>query len=76
MAEPLTYSKRQASARLGITLCCFDDWVRRGILPRSIEGTRRWSREAIRQAVERGLDNSPLSEAELALREFENRQAS
>lgn len=76
MPEPLTYSKQQACAFLGIAQGCFDDWVRRGILPRAISGTRRWSREAIRQSIERGLDNSPLSEAELALREFENRQAS
>jgi hypothetical protein len=29
----------------------FDDWVRKGILPRPIPGTRRWSRTAIERAL-------------------------
>ena len=29
----------------------FDAWVRKGIVPPAIDGTRRWSRDAIQDAI-------------------------
>lgn len=76
MTEPITLSKDEACAYLGVSKSQFDDWRRRGILPEPIRGTRRWSREALRQAIDPALDNSDANEADIAVREWENRQAS
>lgn len=31
----------------------FDDWVRRGIVPKAMAGTTRWDRKAIDRALDR-----------------------
>jgi hypothetical protein len=49
--RPLTLTRCQAAEMCGITLPTFDSWVRRGILPPAIPGTRRWSRIAIERRV-------------------------
>src|SRR5205085_2820673 len=35
------------------SLSAFNDWVRRGIMPRPIPGTRKWDRKAIDAALDR-----------------------
>ena len=60
MIEPRGMSKEQAAAYAGCeSLSAFNDWVRRGILPRPIPGTRKWDRKAIDAALDRmsGLDS-------------------
>jgi hypothetical protein len=59
---PRGLSRRQAAEYCGCgSLPTFDDWVRRGILPGPITGTRRWDRKAIDAALDRasGLQFKP-----------------
>lgn len=49
--KPLTLTRPQAAALLGLTPAGFDVWVRKGIVPPAIAGTRRWSRAAIERAI-------------------------
>jgi hypothetical protein len=39
----------------------FESWVRRGILPGPVPGTRRWYRKAIERALDRacGIEDQP-----------------
>ena len=47
-------SKHEAATYAGCkTLSAFNDWVRRGIMPGPIPGTRRWDRKAIDVALDR-----------------------
>jgi hypothetical protein len=47
-------SKEQAAAYAGCeTLSAFNDWIRRGILPGPIPGTRKWDKKAIDAALDR-----------------------
>ena len=47
-------SKQEAAAYAGCkTLSSFADWVRRGIMPGPIPGTRKWDRKAIDTALDR-----------------------
>jgi hypothetical protein len=58
--EPRGMSKEQAAAYAGCeSLSAFNDWVRRGIMPRPIPGTRKWDRKSIDAALDRmsGLDS-------------------
>jgi hypothetical protein len=48
---PLAITREQAADMAGISMSTFDSWVRKGILPKSINGTRRWSRTAIERAL-------------------------
>lgn len=51
---PRGLSRPAAAAYCGCkTLSCFDDQVRRGILPKSIPGTHTWDRHAIDAALDR-----------------------
>ena len=51
VAEPLCVNRAEAAALCGLSAEGFDDWVRRGIVPSPIEGTRRWFLPAIRAAL-------------------------
>lgn len=54
MIEPRGMSKEQAAAYAGCqSLSAFNEWVRRGIMPRPIPGTRKWDRKAIDAALDR-----------------------
>jgi hypothetical protein len=54
MIEPRGMSKEQAAAYAGReSLSAFNDWIRRGIMPGPIPGTRKWDRKAIDAAVDR-----------------------
>jgi predicted site-specific integrase-resolvase len=57
----LTLTRYEAAMLCGISVHTFDEWVSKGILPRPIRGTRRWSRAAIEQALVGGLP-PPLTE--------------
>jgi hypothetical protein len=51
---PRCLNRRQAADYCGCSsLSTFDDWVRRGILPGPIAGTRRWDRKAIDAALDK-----------------------
>lgn len=47
MSEPRCTSLKQAAAHAGLTATSFKDWVRKGILPGPIPGTRVYDRRAI-----------------------------
>lgn len=49
--SPLVLSRREAAALCHMSLTGFDSWVRKGIVPSAIPGTRRWSRVAIERAI-------------------------
>src|SRR3974390_3168820 len=54
MIEPRGVSRKQAAAYAGCeSLSAFNDWVRRGIMPGPIPGTRKWDRKAIDAALDR-----------------------
>jgi len=54
MITPRGLSKEQAAAYAGCeTLSAFNDWIRRGIIPRPIPGTHKWDRRAIDAALDR-----------------------
>ena len=48
---PPVLTRAQAAAMCNLTPSGFDAWVRKGIVPTAIAGTRRWSRDAILAAV-------------------------
>ena len=49
--HPAALTRPQAAELCGLTPSGFDGWVRRGIVPPAIMGTRRWSRDAILKAI-------------------------
>ncbi|KQT88897.1 hypothetical protein ASG59_13565 [Methylobacterium sp. Leaf466] len=51
---PRGLTRDQAAEYCGCeSLAAFDDWVRRGIVPRAMAGTTRWDRKAIDRALDR-----------------------
>jgi len=48
---PLVLTRAQAAERCCIALSTFDSWVRRGVVPGPLPGTRRWSRVALDNAL-------------------------
>lgn len=48
---PIALTRSQAAGMLGLTPSGFDVWVRKGIAPPPIAGTRRWSRVALERAI-------------------------
>ena len=52
--QPRGLSREQAATYCGCeSLAAFDDWVRRGIIPKAMDGTTRWDRKAIDRALDR-----------------------
>jgi hypothetical protein len=54
-------TREEAAAYCGCeSLAAFSDWVRRGIIPGPIHGTKRWDRKAIDAALDRasGLETA------------------
>lgn len=47
----LALTRAQAAALCELTPSGFDVWVRKGIVPGPIKGTRRWSRTALDRAL-------------------------
>lgn len=70
--EPRLFTRPHAAAYCQCSLATFDSWVRRGLLPLPLPGTRRWDRRAIDAALDRAsdlqsaapdhADGSPLTE--------------
>ena len=48
---PPVLTRPEAAAMCRLSTSGFDSWVRRGIVPPAIAGTKRWSRDAILRAV-------------------------
>ncbi|WP_439394197.1 helix-turn-helix transcriptional regulator [Bradyrhizobium sp. PMVTL-01] len=66
MTEPRGISKKQAAAYAGCeSLSAFTEWVRRGIMPKPIPGTRKWDRKAIDAALDRLSGLQPKIEAQV-----------
>ena len=55
---PPVLTRRQAAEMCNISAQTFDSWVRKGILPGAIPGTRRWSRVAIERYLAYGNASS------------------
>ena len=53
-SQAITLTRPQAAALCGLTPAGFDVWVRKGIVPTALPGTRRWSRVALERAVAGG----------------------
>ncbi len=52
--HPRVLNREQAAEYCGCdSLSSFDDWQRRGIVPRPIPGTTKWDRKAIDRALDR-----------------------
>lgn len=47
----LALTREQAAELCGLAVTGFDSWVRRGIVPGPIKGTRRWSRAALERSL-------------------------
>jgi predicted DNA-binding transcriptional regulator AlpA len=79
--SPRCLNRPQAADYCGCgSLSTFDDWVRRGILPSPITGTRRWDRKAIDAALDKrsGLSTKALGQEDPFVvweREYEARKA-
>lgn len=58
-AEHRILTRAQAAAYCGLTISGFDVWVRKGIVPPPIAGTRRWDRNAIDAAFDRASGIEP-----------------
>jgi hypothetical protein len=73
--KPLAVTRKQAAEICGLSPAGFDVWVRKGIMPPPIKGTRRWSRLAIENAIN-GMDpvNAGLDAFEIW--ELQNARAS
>jgi hypothetical protein len=65
ISRPPVLTRREAAEMCRISVQTFDSWVRKGILPGPISGTRRWSRSAIERRLAGGVvassANDPLS---------------
>ena len=67
VAEPRGLSKERAAEYAGCnSLSAFNDWVRRGILPKPIPGTHKWDRKAIDAALDRHSGLHATIEPELS----------
>lgn len=67
MVEPRGMSKGQAAAYAGCeTLSAFNNWIRRGIMPRPIPGTHKWDRKAIDAALDRLSGIQPKIESKVS----------
>jgi predicted DNA-binding transcriptional regulator AlpA len=48
---PLVLTRPEGAKMCGISVKTFDTWVRKGVLPGPIAGTRRWSRGAMERRL-------------------------
>jgi len=67
---PLVLTRREAASICRVCLSTFDNWVRKGILPGPIKGTRRWSRVALERALSGGLTGARLPNEHSAFDEW------
>ncbi len=57
----LILTRREAAGLLGISPSTFDNWVRKGIAPSPISGTKRWSKAAIERAISGAAAEAPAN---------------
>jgi hypothetical protein len=67
---PLVLTREQAAATCSVSVQTFDSWVRKGILPGSISGTRRWSRIAVERSLSGDSITSPIDVQHSAFEEW------
>jgi hypothetical protein len=75
MSGSRVMSRAEAAAYCGCTVVGFSDWVRRGIVPGPIPGTRKWDRKAVDAALDEAsqlgfLPTNPQEAADLALQQW------
>ena len=51
VVNALALTRAQAAELCELTPSGFDSWVKRGIVPGPINGTRRWSKVALERAI-------------------------
>jgi len=51
--EPRLMTKDEAAQYTRCSIRAFEDWVARGVLPKSVPGTHRWDRKAIDLALDK-----------------------
>jgi hypothetical protein len=76
--QPRCLSREDAAQYCGCeTVRAFDEWVRKGIVPRPIPGTTKWDRKAIDDALDRYRTTAPSIQADpyLAWKAEENADA-
>jgi predicted DNA-binding transcriptional regulator AlpA len=73
ISTALTWDRKQAAVRCGISIPTFDAWVKKGILPRPIPGTRRWSRVAVERAL--GIDANAITSLDSPFEEWKRAHA-
>lgn len=63
--QPRVLSRDDAARYCGCeTTRAFDEWVKKGIVPRPIPGTTKWDRLAIDDALDRFRTSSPTMQAD------------
>jgi hypothetical protein len=72
---PLTVTRQEAAKMCNISVQTFDTWVAKGILPKAIAGTRRWSRVAIERAIAGEYIGSTADDNESAFVEWKRNHA-
>lgn len=62
LADKLTWNANEAAEMCGLTVSTFYNWVRRGLMPRPITGTRKYSAAAVRMCASQygGLGNQNI----------------
>lgn len=61
--QPRGLTREQAAAYAGCkSLACFDDQVRRGVLPPAIKGTHTWDRKLIDSYLDRASGLTPTNQ--------------
>jgi hypothetical protein len=74
---PRLMTREEAAAYCSISLNGFGNWVRNGIVPRPVPGTKRWDRRAIDKALDEisGIKPTAIAaeedEADRWFREYE-----
>lgn len=66
MVERLAMTRDQAAELCGLTPSGFDTWVKKGIVPGPIKGTRRWSRAALERSLAGAAKTGDDAEAVMA----------
>jgi predicted DNA-binding transcriptional regulator AlpA len=56
LTAPRLLNRAQAAAYCGLRPSGFDGWVKRGLLPRPLDGTRRWDRLSLDKMLDERAD--------------------
>jgi hypothetical protein len=72
---PLVMTRREAAKICRISVQTFDAWIRKGVLPGPIPGTRRWSRVTIERALAGDMIASIADAGHSAFEQWKRRNA-